>query len=96
MHLYIFVQFHAKAGCESDVERALLEVLGPTREEPGCLAIHAYRPVRDGRLFYVHSKWQDEAAFDRHAELPHTVAFLDEVSALIDHPRQTVRTHLLA
>ena len=43
------------------------------------------RSVRDDRLFYIHSKWQDEAAFNRHAELPHTLVFIDEGSALIDH-----------
>lgn len=95
IHLHIFARFHAKAGSERGVRRALLRVLVPTREEPGCLAIHAFRSVRDDRLFYIHSTWQDEAAFDRHADLPHTVAFVNEVSALIDHPLQTVRTQLL-
>jgi quinol monooxygenase YgiN len=95
VHLYIFAEFHAKAGCEGGVERALLKVLGPSRGEPGCLAIHAFRSVRDDRLFYIHSKWEDEAAFDRHAALPHTVAFVDEVSPLIDHPVQAVRTEFI-
>jgi quinol monooxygenase YgiN len=96
MHLYIFTRFHARLKCEAGVERALLKVLPPTREEPGCLAIHAFRSIRDDGLFYIHSKWQDEAAFDRHAGLPHTVAFVEEVSALIDHPLQAVRTQMLA
>jgi quinol monooxygenase YgiN len=74
------------------VARALLKVLEPSRQEPGCLAIQAFRSVGDDRLFYVHSKWHDEAAFDRHAQLPHTVAFVDEVSAVIDHEVQAVRT----
>ncbi len=95
MHLYLFARFHARLKCEPEVERALLKVLAPTREEPGCLAIHAFRSIRDDGLFYIHSKWQDEAAFDRHAELPHTVEFVKEVSELIDHPLQTVRTQLL-
>ncbi|MGH9382191.1 MAG: putative quinol monooxygenase [Thermoanaerobaculia bacterium] len=93
--LYVFAEFHAQPGHGPDVERALRKVIEPTRAEPGCLAIHAFRSVRDDRLFYIHSTWRDEAAFDRHAELPHTVAFVDEVSALIDHPFQTVRTELL-
>lgn len=88
----MFARFHAKAGCEHGVERALLNVIAPTRDEPGCLAIHAFRSVRDDRLFYIHSIWQDEAAFDRHADLAHTVTFIETVSALIDHPVQPVRT----
>lgn len=92
MHLYIFTRFHARVGCEPDVERALTNVLEPSRAEAGCLAIHAFRSIRDDRLFYIHSTWQDEAAFDRHAELPHTLRFVDEVTPLIDHPVQAIRT----
>lgn len=95
MHLYIFARFHALAGCEPGVERALMKVLEPSRAEAGCLAIHAFRSIQDDRLFYVHSKWQDEAAFNRHTEMPHTRSFVDEVTPLIDHPLQTIRTQQL-
>lgn len=67
----------------------------PSRQEPGCLAIHAFRSIGDDRLFYVHSKWQDEAAFNLHADLPHTLAFVDEISPFIEHPVQAVRTQRL-
>jgi len=95
MPLYIFTRFHAKPGCEPAVEQALKEVVEASRAEAGCLAIHAFRSIRDDRLFYVHSRWPDEAAFDRHAELSHTVSFIDEVTPLIDHPVHAVRTRLL-
>jgi quinol monooxygenase YgiN len=93
MHLYVFARFHARAGCEPGVERALKKVLEPARAEAGCLAIHAFRSVRDDLLFYIHSKWQDEAAFNEHTDLPHTLTFVDEISPLIDHPVQAIRTH---
>jgi quinol monooxygenase YgiN len=50
-----------------------------------------YRSIRDPRLFYVYSRWTDEAAFERHARLPHTVRFLDKVQKLIDHPLDVTR-----
>ena len=31
-------------------------------------------------------RWQDRAAFDRHAELPHTIRFVETVEPLLDHP----------
>jgi quinol monooxygenase YgiN len=95
MHLYIFTTFHARDGCGADVERALMKVVRASRGETGCLAIHAFRSIRNDRLFYIHSQWQDEAAFDRHAELAHTVRFIDEVTPLIDHPVQAIRTQRL-
>jgi len=69
----------------------LLEVVAPSREEPGCLSIHAFRSTRDPQLFYIHSRWKDEAAFENHAGLPHTVRFVGRVETLIDHPLEVTR-----
>jgi quinol monooxygenase YgiN len=93
MELTIFGRFHARAGQEGGVAQALREVAEPTRAEPGCLAYGAFRSTRDPQLFYVHSRWIDEAAFDRHAGLPHTVRFLTTVEPLIDHTLDVTRAH---
>jgi quinol monooxygenase YgiN len=86
MELYIFARFHARSGREDAVAQALREVVTPTSEEPGCLSIHAFRSTQDARLFYIHSRWKDDSAFEHHATLPHTVRFLERVQPLIDHP----------
>jgi quinol monooxygenase YgiN len=91
MELFIFGRFHARAGEESAVAAVIREVVVPTREEPGCLFIQAYRSIRDPRLFYIHSRWVDDASFEAHAELPHTLRFLERVEALIDHPLDVTR-----
>jgi quinol monooxygenase YgiN len=44
------------------------EVLVPTRAE-----------ASDERLFFIHSCWVDEAAFERHAGEPHTRRFIARV-----------------
>jgi quinol monooxygenase YgiN len=88
----VFVRLHAGEGNEVAVEEALREVAGPTREEAGCLEFQVFRSVRDRRLFYIHSKWMDAAAFQLHAELKHTVKFLKRVDALLDQPRDVTRT----
>jgi quinol monooxygenase YgiN len=93
--LYVFARFHAKAGSERGVEQAILKVLGPTRKEPGCLVANLFHSKRDSRLFYLHSVWRDDAAFDFHGEQPYTKAFVDEVIPLIDHPLDVARTRLL-
>jgi quinol monooxygenase YgiN len=66
------------------------------RHEPGCLAIQAYRSIRDPRLFYIYSCWTDEAAFELHAELPRTVRFVERMETLIDHPFEATRARPLA
>ena len=94
--LFIFARFHARAGNEDAVAAAIRDVLAPSREEPGCLSIHAFRSVRDPRLFYVHSRWKDEAAFDTHAGLPHTVRFVARMEPLIDHAFDVARTQRIS
>jgi quinol monooxygenase YgiN len=91
LELFIFGRFHARPGDERAVEEALRDVVGPSRQEAGCLSIQAFRSTRDARLFYIYSRWTDEAAFDHHAALPHTVRFIERVEPLIDHPLDVTR-----
>ena len=95
MEQYVFVRLQAREGEERAVEQALRDVVGPSREEQGCLSFHLFRSMRDRRLFYIHSRWMDEAAFQTHAELSHTVRFLACVDALLDQPRDVSRTELI-
>jgi quinol monooxygenase YgiN len=95
MELFVFARFHAREGDEAAVAAAICEVTAASREEHGCLAIQAYRSIRDPRQIYIHSRWVDEAAFERHAELPHTARFLERVQPLIDHPLDVARTRPL-
>ncbi len=81
MELFIFARFHAHPGHESAVEKALRDVVG----------IGAFRSIRDPQLFYIHSRWKDEAAFEIHAAMPHTLHFLERVAPLIDHPLDVTR-----
>ncbi|HZT46479.1 MAG TPA: putative quinol monooxygenase [Hyphomicrobiaceae bacterium] len=92
MELAIFGRFHARAGKEAELAALLRGQLGLVRAEAGCLSIDTFRSTRDARLFYLHSRWVDEAAFDLHATLPQTLQFLERVRPLIDHPLDVART----
>jgi hypothetical protein len=52
-------------------------------------------PGSGGRFRRFCSKWPDEAAFERHLELPHTLSVIDEVTPLIDHPVLAIRARRL-
>ncbi|HKA90336.1 MAG TPA: putative quinol monooxygenase [Haliangiales bacterium] len=92
MELFIFARLYAREGQEVAVIAAMREMVGPTRAEPGCMGVDYYRSIRDPRLFYVHSRWTDEAAFDRHVGLPHTVRFVEEVEKALVHSLEVART----
>jgi quinol monooxygenase YgiN len=92
MELAIFARFYARAGQEAAVAAAIRDVIVPTAREAECLSINAFRSVRDPRLFFIHSRWRDEAAFELHAREPHTMRFIERVTPLIDHELDIART----
>jgi quinol monooxygenase YgiN len=96
MEIYIFAKFHVREGMEPKAEEALREVVKASREEPGCVQIHGYRGIKDGRVYYIHSTWKDTAAFELHATLPHTVRFLERIVAWSDQERDVKRTERIA
>jgi quinol monooxygenase YgiN len=91
MELMIFARFHVRAGCEEAMLAALADVATPTRAEAGCLFQQGYQSIRDSRLFYVHSRWTSDDAFEIHATLAHTVRFLARVQELADQPPEITR-----
>ena len=95
MELHIIARFHARAGKEGEVEAAIRAVGPPTAAEPDCTSYELLRSTRDSALFFIHSRWIDEAAFDVHAGMPHTVRFVEKVQTLIDHPLEATRTHAI-
>ena len=93
---FIFARFHALPGQEKGVEDALRKIIAPTRQqEPGCLEIHIFRSIKDARLFYIHSRWLDETAFDHHISQPYIKKFAEEVELLIDHKLDTTRATVI-
>ena len=86
MQIFVFARLHALPGKHSEVHEAMFEIQGPTRAEPGCLDYGGFRSVRDPDEFYIHSRWRDMEAFERHATLPHTLRFVASVEPLLDHP----------
>ena len=95
MELDTIVRFHAKEGQEEGIANAMRESSAAVRAEPGCVFIGYYRATRNPRLFFIHSRWKNEAAFELHAGLPHTVRFIETVEPLLDHELKVERTHLL-
>jgi quinol monooxygenase YgiN len=95
MELVIIARFHAREGSEEAVASALREQVLKVRGEPGCREIGAYASTRDSRLFFIHSRWIDEAAFNVHAGLANTVQFVERMEQLIDHPFDVSRVRAI-
>jgi quinol monooxygenase YgiN len=94
--LGIIGEFRARPGNEAAVEAAIVKVIPQSRREATCLGIRAYRSARDATVFFIHSRWTDEAAFEAHARLPHTVEFLATVEPLLTHKVEVARLAQIA
>ena len=93
MPLHTFVRFEPMPGKQDLLRGELRILLEPTRAEPGCIRIHLYEAVRAPLVFYIHSEWVDETAFEAHAKLPHMTRFLGLVGGLVTHPVKGIRTN---
>jgi quinol monooxygenase YgiN len=90
--VHFFVRFETQPGKEAEFREEMLRVNEPSRAEAGCLAVRVYESLHEPVVFAIHSEWVDEAAFERHARLPHTVRFLEAAEKLLTHPVQGLRT----
>jgi quinol monooxygenase YgiN len=96
LSVHFLVRFEPLPGKAMVFRADLLRVLDPTRTEAGCLAIHVFESLREPFVFAIHSEWVDEAAFDLHARLPHTVRFLEAAKQLLTHPVEGLKSREIA
>ena len=92
MSVHFYVRFEPRPGKEMEFRQELLRVIEASRAEVGCLGIHAFESLREPLVFAIRSEWTDEAAFDGHAQLPHTIRFLRAAEDLLTHPVQGLRS----
>ena len=86
MSLHFFVRFEPAPGRETEFRSELLKMLEPSRAETGCMALRVFESLREPLRFAIHSEWVDEAAFEWHSQLPHTMRFLKAAEDLLTHP----------
>jgi len=88
---HFMVRLKPLPGKEAAFREELLRVTEPSRAEAGCLSLDIFESVREPAIFAIHSVWVDEAAFELHRTLPHTVKFLKAAETLSTHPVQGLR-----
>ena len=67
----IAATWRAKEGEEERI-REILEAVAPaSRAEPGCRLYQAHRSADDPRDFFIYEQYDDEAAFEAHAQTDH-------------------------
>lgn len=76
----------ARTGKREALRAALLDLIEPTRAEPGNLDYTLFE-LRDAPgTFYMREAFVDAAALDRHKALPHFQAFAARLDELLAEP----------
>lgn len=91
LSFHFIVTFDPEPKEASAFREELLRVMECSLEEPGCMRMDVFESVGPPSVFSIHSEWIDEAAFDLHATLPHTVRFLSVAKKLLGRPVQGLR-----
>lgn len=64
----------AKPGQAAAVKEALLSLVAPTRQEPGCLCYNLHQSKSDPTQFMFYEQWASKEALDAHGKTPHMKA----------------------
>jgi len=91
LSFHFIVRFDPLPGNDAKLREELLRVNEPSRAESGCVGIYVFESVREPCSFAIYSEWVDEAAFELHARLPHTIRFLEAAEKLLGHPVHGMR-----
>jgi quinol monooxygenase YgiN len=78
----VVATFQAKPGKAAELQRALISLVAPTRQEAGCLNYDLHVSPEDPGKFLFHENWTTRAALDAHLKMPHIQVLLPRMDEL--------------
>ena len=84
----------ALPGHEAAVRQALIDMVAPSRNEPGCLCYNLHVAKEDAGLFIFYEQWASQAAFDFHVETPHFLGLDAKLAGKVEPPVLAFQTML--
>jgi quinol monooxygenase YgiN len=88
MTIHIVAILKAKPGQESELRQALLTLIPPVLQEPGCIQYTLHESLDHPGHFVFYEAWADQAAIDRHGQTTHFQAFVSKCDTLLAEPLQ--------
>jgi len=86
MAVTVLAIIKAKSGMEAQVEKALRELIEPTRQEPGCINYDLHVLLDDSTVFMFHENWQSKEDLDEHLNKPYLENFLSQAETILAEP----------
>lgn len=80
----------AKQEKREELKNALLQLISPTRSEPGCIYYILFEDNKNKGTFYMWEAFQDKNAFEFHIETEHFKNFINRVNEWMNDPIQLI------
>ena len=93
--LRVIARFRAQPGKESDLERVLVGLIEPTREESGCLGYELLENLEDPREFTFVEEWESESALEAHFSTDHIAGAVQVFPELLAQELDLRKYHLV-
>ena len=81
----IVARFDARPGKAEALERALLEMVPPSRSDAGCLRYDLHRSRTEPGVFLIFERWESRELWQAHMDQPHLAAFKGASEGLVEH-----------
>lgn len=78
--------FKARPGKSEELESILLDLVEPTRGEPGNIAYVLHRSTKDPDSLVFDEVWTDMAALEAHLRKPYLRALPEKINGLLQEP----------
>lgn len=83
-YLTVIAEMKAMAGKEEELRRELVQLLGPTRKEEGCINYDLHESHEMPGFFIFYENWTSREHLDRHLASPHLKAFSAKKPVLLE------------
>jgi quinol monooxygenase YgiN len=91
----ILATARAKRGKEAELESALRECAGPTRQQPGCVQFFLLRASNDSATIVGYERWASEEDHQQHLKGPHIQRLMSRIGDILAGPPDIVSYHAI-
>ncbi|CUX65374.1 Antibiotic biosynthesis monooxygenase (modular protein) [Agrobacterium genomosp. 5 str. CFBP 6626] len=81
----------ARPETREELYRLLVDQVGPTRAEHGCMDYNLHIDASDPCIFVFYENWIDEDAYQAHLQMPHLQPLLSQPDTLLSRPIEIQR-----
>ncbi|MBV1775291.1 antibiotic biosynthesis monooxygenase [Burkholderiaceae bacterium DAT-1] len=82
--LTVVATITAKPGTEAIVERALLDLIEPSRKDAGFIQYDLHRDLDRPNVFVFYENWASRELLDQHLNTPHLAEYQRKVEGMIE------------